>query len=434
MNRTLNRHPLFVRLLCIVACCVCGLGLGQLAAADPAKDWPQFLGPNRDGIVRDKGLNVDWKTKPPTTLWKVPIGSGFSSVSIVGDRIYTQVRRDEGDGVLCLDAKDGKELWYFEAAPTYLDKQNWGFGPRSTPTCHQGKLYCLFPMGELVCLTTDGKIVWQVDIFKDTGAKLPSEETLFWGVSMSPLLEGDLVIVQPGGTNDNSVAAFHTDTGKLVWTAGSDVIGYGSSIAITIEGARQLVVPTGESILGIEPAGGKILWRYLFGNQYKATCASPVWADHMLFVSASHVGSAVVEIVPPEKDSAKDDWMVREKWKNQKTMRNMMATSMVLDGHIYGCSGDLSAFVLRCLDLSTGEIHWEHRLQNRCNLLALDGHLLCASEPGDLLLVEARPRAFNVKGELPQLLASRTWAAPALADGKLYLRDDHHLICLDLRK
>jgi outer membrane protein assembly factor BamB len=379
-------------------------------------------------------LNLDWKAKPPTTLWKIPIGSGFSSVSIVADRVYTQAQRDVSDGVVCLDAKDGKELWFFAAAPTYLDKQKWGYGPRSTPTYHQGKLYCLFPRGKFVCLTTDGKLVWQAEIFKDTGAKIPSEESLFWGVSMSPLVEGDLVIVQPGGTNDNSVAAFNKDTGKLVWTAGSDAIGYGSPIGITVAGTRQIVVPAGDAILGIAPASGKVLWRYVFGNQYKATCASPVWSDNKLFVSASHIGSAVVEIVAPDKESIKNDWTVREKWKNQKTMRNMMATSMVLNGNIYGCSGDLSAFVLRCLDLSTGEIQWEHRLEDRCSLLGLDGHLLCISEPGDLLLVEAQPRAFAINGELPKLLASRTWAAPALADGKLYLRDDHHLLCLDLQK
>ena len=251
---------------------------------------------------------------------------------------------------------------------------------------------------------------------------------------MSPLVEGDLVIVQPGGTKDNSVAAYHKDTGKLVWTAGSDAIGYGSPIVITVADKKQVIVATGESVLGIEPAKGQVLWRHGFGNQFKATCASPVWADNLLFISASHVGSAVLEIVPPEKDGTKKGWTVREKWRNQKTMRNMMATSMVLDGHVYGCSGDLSAFMLRCLDLPTGAVQWEQRLKVRCGLLALDGHLLCVGERGDLLLVKAQPREYTVKGELPKLLEYKTWAAPAFAAGKLYLRDDRHLLCLDLRK
>ena len=401
--------------------------------AASATDWPQFLGPNRNGVVPEKNLNLDWKAKEPATLWKVPIGNGFSSLIIVEDKIFTQAKRGPKDGVVCLDAKDGKELWFFEVAPSYIDRQKWGYGPRSTPTYHQGKLYCLFPMGELLCLTTEGKKVWQADIFKDTGAKIVAGD-LFWGVSHSPLLEGDLVIVQPGGNKDNSVAAYHKDTGKLVWTVGSDAIGYGSPIVITVAGKKQIVVATGESVLGIEPANGQVLWRYAFGNQYKATCASPVWANNLLFVSASHVGSVVLEIVPSEKDGTKNDWTAREKWKNHKTMRNMMATSMVLDGQVYGCSGDLSAFILRCLDLPTGAVKWEQRLQHRCSLLALGGHLLCVGERGDLLLVEAQPRAYTVKGELPKLLGDKTWAAPAFAGGRLYLRDDRHLLCLDLRK
>jgi outer membrane protein assembly factor BamB len=271
-------------------------------------------------------------------------------------------------------------------------------------------------------------------MFKDTGAKNLAGQYFYWGVSMSPLVEGDLVIVQPGGTKDNSVAAYHKDTGKLVWTAGSDPICYASPIAITVAGKKQLIVPTGQSVLGIEPAKGQVLWRYGFGNEFNATCATPVWTNNLLFVSAAYgAGSAVLEIVPPEND-AKKNWTIREKWKNKKVMQNLMATSMILDGHVYGCSGDLKAFFLRCLDLSTGAVKWEQRVEGRYGLLALDGHLLCMGERGDLLLLQAQPQAFTVKAELGKLLAYKTWAAPAFAGGKLYLRDDHHLLCLDLRK
>src|SRR5205823_9321399 len=141
-----------------------------------------------------------------------------------------------------------------DIAPTYLDKQPQGPGPRSTPTYHDGKLYCLMPMGELVCVTAaEGKRVWSANQFKDTGTTNPSNEFYYWGVSVSPLVEGDLVIVQPGGNKNNSVAAYHKDTGKLVWTAGNDPHCYGSPIAVTIGGVRQLIVPTGNSVLGLEP-------------------------------------------------------------------------------------------------------------------------------------------------------------------------------------
>src|SRR5262249_20113641 len=158
----------------------------------------------------------------------------FSSVAVAEDRLYTQCKRGNRDGVVCLDAGTGKELWFHDAAPSYLDKQGQGPGPRSTPTLHQGKLFCLFPMGDLLCLNAaDGKEQWKIDIFQATGAKNPAGAFYYWGMSGSPLVEGDNVIVQPGGTKNNSLAAFATATGKLAWAAGDDPPGYTSPIAIT---------------------------------------------------------------------------------------------------------------------------------------------------------------------------------------------------------
>src|SRR5262249_44549640 len=153
---------------------------------------------------------------------------------------------------------------------------------------HSGKLYCLFGQGELVCLTADGKRLWERNIFQDTGAAEPAQKIFYWGVSFSPLVEGDFVIVQPGGDKDNSIAAFHKDTGKLVWHKGSDPIGYASPIMITVDGTRQLVCPTGTSFVGMDVADGTMLWRFPFGNPYKTNCANPIWADNLLFVSAAY--------------------------------------------------------------------------------------------------------------------------------------------------
>ena len=401
-----------------------------LAIAD---DWPQILGPHRNGIVTDTGLNLDWKTTPPKTLWKVPIGHAYSSVAIVGDRLFTMANRDKRDIALCLDAKTGKELWSYDAVPSYIDVQKQGAGPRATPTYHQSKLYCLFGRGELLCLTDKGEKVWQQDTFKDTGAKSQEGEFYYWGVSMSPLVEGDVVIVQPGGTKNNSVAGYHKDTGKLLWTAGVDPMGYASPIAITVDGTRQVVVPTGQSILGIEPTKGRILWRYPFGNRFNVTCAIPVWKDNLLFVSAAYGGGcAALEII--RRGKGDDPWTVRKKWTNKKEMQNLMATSMIVDGNIYGCHGDLAAFFLRCLDLQTGKVNWEKRVEGRYSLLALEKHILCWHERGTLSLIEATPAKFHVTAELPRLLTYKCWAMPAYADGKLYLRDERHLLCLDLRK
>jgi outer membrane protein assembly factor BamB len=407
--------------------------IGPALAVEPRPgDWPQFLGPQRNGVSTETGLNWDWQTNRPKVLWKVPLGSGFSSLSVVGDRLYTMTRRGKRDGVVCLDTAKGKELWFYDAAPSYVDRQGQGSGPRSTPTDHQGKLYCLLPRGDLVCLTEEGKHVWTRNTFKETGAVDPmstDNNWYYWGVSLSPLVEGDLVIVQPGGKKNNSVAAFDRNTGKLLWTAGNDPPGYASPIMISVGSQKQLVCPTGRSILGLDPVKGRILWRYEFGNQFSATGATPVWQDDLLFVSAAYgAGSAVVQL--EHKDGK---WIAREKWKTRKDMQNLFATSPVLDGYIYGCHGDLRAFMLRCLDLRSGKVMWEQRLEERWTYLGVDNHLLAWSEKGTLQLLQATPKKYQVKAELGNLLAYKSWAAPALAGGKLYLRDQKNLLCLDLR-
>lgn len=391
-------------------------------------DWPQYLGPDRDAVSRETGLNWDWKARPPKVRWKVPLGSGYSSLVIVGDRVYTTAQRGKRDFVVCLNAADGRELWNYDAAPTYVDRQKQGAGPRSTPAFHDGKLYCLFGMGELLCLTAEGKRVWEQNVFTATGARNPAGDVYYWGVSYSPLVEGDLVIVQPGGDRNNSVAAFHKDTGELVWKAGEDPAGYASPVVVTAGGRRHLVCPTGRSVLGLD-VKGKVLWRYAFGNQFNATCANPVWRDGFLLVSAAYgAGSAALEL-----NAGPDGWAVREKWKSKRNLQALFATPVVLDGHVYGCSGDLRAFLLRCLDLKTGEVKWEERLPERCSLLAAEGHLLVWGERGGLSLLKATPDAYTPLGELPKLLAYKSWALPALAGGRLYLRDERHVLCLDLR-
>lgn len=394
-----------------------------------AGDWPQFLGPQRNAVSAEKNLNWNWDQKKPKVLWKVPLGSGYGSFAVVGDRLYAMASRGKRDFIVCLDAKDGRELWKFDAAPMYVDRQRQGIGPRATPTFHDSKLYCQLPMGGLLCLTADGKKkLWEKNILTETGAKTRAD-SFYWGVSISPLVEGNLVIVQPGGPSGKSVAAFHKETGNLEWTTGDGPIGYASPIAITVDKQRQIIVPTGRTILGIEPAKGETLWSYAFGNQFDATASNPVWADNLLFVSAAYgVGCAALEIVAEGKT-----WQAREKWKDRKALQTLFATSVIHKGHVYGPSGDLGAIFLRCLDLQTGKQQWDQRLDSRSHLLLVDDHLLVWNQGGSLSVVEARSDRFTLKHEWPDLLTYKSWAAPALANGRLYVRDEKHALCLDLR-
>jgi outer membrane protein assembly factor BamB len=284
-------------------------------------------------------------------------------------------------------------------------------------------------MGELVCLTAaDGKKVWETNILQASGARNRAGEIFYWGLSASPLVEGDLVITQPGGDKDNSVVAFHKDTGKLVWGVGKDPSAYGSPIVIDAAGRRQIVCPTGRSLLGIDPRG-ELLWRYEFGNRFDATCATPVYADGLLFVSAAYgAGCACLEVVADGAGVA-----VKEKWRN-KDLQCLMATAIVQDGCVWGCHGDLGTMLLRCLDLKTGKVKWEKRLPDRWSLAAAEGRLIAVSESGSVRLLEASPDKYVLRGELKDLLAYKTWAMPALASRRLYLRDEKHLVCVDLAK
>jgi outer membrane protein assembly factor BamB len=419
-----------LRILALTAA-LAGLWPAGSARAQADGDWPQFLGPRRDGVSAATGLNLDWKAKPPPTIWKKPIGAGFSSVAVVGDRLVTQTQRDDRQWVVCLSTKDGSELWSFDAAAPYIDRQHQGAGPRSTPTIVGDRVYCLFPRGELVCLTLDkGEKVWTTNIFQASGAKDHFSDVFYWGVSMSPLVEGDVVIVQPGGDKDNSVVAFSKDNGKLAWGVGTDAAGYGSPIVVDIGKKRQVICPTGQSVLGVDPVKGELLWRHGFGNVFNATCATPVWSGDALFVSAAYgAGCAAVEVQP---DGEK--WAVRERWANPNLQAHM-ATPVVRDGCVYGCNGDLGALSLRCLDLKTGEVRWKERQPGRCSFVAAEGCLFSWGERGTLRLIELNPDKYVLKSEAADLLSgSKAWAMPALAHQRLYLRDETTLLCLDLGK
>ena len=184
-------------------------------------------------------------------------------------------------------------------------------------------------MGEFVCLTADeGKLIWAADQFKDTDTPNPAfgKSNLYWGVAVSPLVEGDLVIIQPGGKPNKSVVAYHKDTGKIVWSAGDDLHNYGSPMAYTIGGERILIVPTGDSVLGLEPTKGKILWRYALADKYRTTCATPVLVHNMLWMSTAYeVGCAVVELAVQD-----GKWKVTEKWKNKKSLQTLYGNAMIV--------------------------------------------------------------------------------------------------------
>lgn len=393
--------------------------------------WTSFLGNQRNGISDETGLNVNWNEHKPSVLWREPLGGGYSSMVIAEGKLWTMATHLNHDYIICLDALSGKKLWSTRGAPTYLDNQRQARGPRSTPTWHAGKLYCLLPAGDLLCLTADtGRILWKVNIFDISGAPRQEQKTIYyWGMSASPLIEGDLVILQPGGSANNSVIAVHKDTGKLVWSAGTDPPGYASPIVIEAENQRQIIVPTGQSILSLNPKEGSLLWRVVWGNKYNCNCATPVWNEDSLFISSAYgTGSMRFALILQN-----EELRPISRWKNL-SMQNQFATSIIKDGYIYGPHGDLATVTYRCLDMQRGEVQWISRRVGKCTQIAAQGHLICLTEQGTLVLVEANPTEYREKGKLTGLLEFKAWAHPTLANHKLYLRDEKRILCLDLQE
>ncbi|MEE3369071.1 MAG: PQQ-binding-like beta-propeller repeat protein [Planctomycetota bacterium] len=420
---------------CILA--LCSLNISPLsswaqdgATTFPERSWPQFLGPMRNGHSPEGGLNLDWSTRPPRTKWIAEPGAGYTSIAVIHQRVFIGAQRGDSDFVVCYNRTTGREEWAYVIGRGYQDVQQQGPGPRATPTIDGDRLYGLGPAGHLFCLTAaDGREVWKVNVFKETGAKDPAGENLYWGMSGSPLVVGNLVICQPGGDRDNSVAAFDKETGDVVWKAASDYRSYASPLSVSLAGRQQLLCYAGDALLSMQPSTGQILWRYAHENQYKCNCATPVVLGNRVLVSTAYGGgSALLNITTADKR-----WSVHERW-NSRRLQSLFTTPIVIDNLIFGCHGDLGVCTLRCLDLATGKLVWTAREPGRCTMIAVDGHLICLSEDGTLRVVKATREGYLERGKIDGLLRAKSWATPALAGGHLFARDQQRLVCLDLQR
>jgi len=423
MRATLGMRTIFLVTM------LAGVALFVATSEISAADWPGFLGPDRNGISTEKGLNTDWVAKPPKQLYRVPLGGGFSSLCVVGDRIYTQAIRGNNEAVVGIEAATGRVLWTRDVCSVYLDQQKQGSGPRATPTFADGQLFCQFPGGDFVCLNAaDGQPVWNVNLLQAARIDNVLSEEFYWGLSQSPLVEGERVIVCPGGVRKTSVMGLDRRTGQVVWSGGADPPGYGSPVVATIQGQRQVICTGGVSLMAFEPQDGTPLWRLPFGNKYNCNCATPVVLDQRIFYSAAYGNGSILF----EPTKAADRWNTKPVWTNRALLSHM-ATPIIIDGHVYGCSGDLGANTLRCLELAKGAVKWTERTPGKCTMVAYEGHIVLVSEDGTVRLIEANPKKYVEKGRADQLLKSRAWTPPAIADGKLYLRDQHELFCFDLK-
>ncbi|HKV06928.1 MAG TPA: PQQ-binding-like beta-propeller repeat protein [Thermoanaerobaculia bacterium] len=389
------------------------LGLCLLAGAALAADWPQFRGPNRDGVSRETGLLKSWPAGGPKVLWKAPAGEGFSHVVVAGGRVFTLYGLGSQEVAVAMDAASGKQVWKTPIDGKY--SSDMGNGPRSTPTVDGGMVYALSANGKLVALNAaNGKKAWERDLEDELDARIPG-----WGASTSPLVEGNLLLVDVGGSGNKSIVAFDKKTGKTVWTSQSDKAGYSAPIAITVGGVRQVIFFTGTSVVSVAPATGKAFWRVPWRTDWDVNAAAPIFvAPDKLFISSGYgVGAALYKLkpnAPPE-----------EIWKS-RGMKNQFSSSVLHNGTIYGF--DDTTF--KAIDAATGKDLWRQRGLGHGSLILADGHLAVLSERGKLVLVEATPAAYKEKGSV-EIHSGKCWTAPTLANGKLYVRNEEQLIALD---
>ena len=391
-------------------------------------NWPQFRGANRDGWSPGTNFRTNWDESPPQVLWTKPCGGGYSSFAAVGSNLYTMDREGENERIRCLDANSGSEIWTHEYLADYSAfRMGFAGGPRATPTVHEDWLYSVGATGRMLALklpkTTTEKptVAWQHDLIAEYQAALPS-----WGIACSPLVDGDLVIVQPGGKK-GSVVAFDRITGKQRWTCETEPSGYSSPVVATLGGIRQIVAITGKSILGIVPGTGELLWKQAWETQYDGNIAMPVIAGDYVFASSSYgkgctllrVGGGGAKVVY---------------FRPNKLMRNHHSTCVHKDGFLFGCDEKR----LGCVNLRDGTpvADWpSDDVRSRlglCSVTMVGDKLLCLSERGTLMLTNTDPTDFQLLGRLDKVLTGgECWALPVVVNGKIYLRDATNIVCLD---
>lgn len=399
------------------------------ATASPSVDFmvegafPAFRGASRDGIVSGPPLAQNWEVRPPKTLWRQPVGGGYASIAIENNRAYTIEQRRDKEAVVGYDATNGRELWVREY-PALFTEAMGGPGPRATPTVFEGKVYSLGATGVLLCLDADdGAEVWKVNILEEN-----QDPNITWGMSGSPLVYDDFVVVNPGAqkpeTSGQAVVAYDRKTGKRAWSAGNAKAGYSSPMLATLAGKRQILVFDGEGIGGYDATDGTELWRFPWQTQEGINVAQPLAleGDRVFVTSGYGVGCAMLRIA--ERDG---QLVAEELWRN-KALRCRFSSPIEHGGHIYG----LDEGILVCIDAKTGERKWKNGRYRHGQILLAGDTIVVLGEEGQLALVKADPSGFQEMG-IFQALEGKTWNYLAIAGGLAFVRNHHQMACYDLR-
>jgi len=392
--------------------------------ANYANDWPQWRGPDRTDVSKETGLLKQWPAEGPKRVWLFKnAGNGYSGPAIVAGKLFTMGTRDDSEILLALDADTGKELWTAKIGSVL--NNNWGDGPRGTPTVNEDRVYAMGGRGDLVCATVaDGKVIWQQSM-RDLGGKTPG-----WGYTESVLVDGDQVVCTPGGSK-GAIAALDKMTGKLRWQSKdfTDGAHYASIIVGEPNASKQYIQLTMQHVAGVSPKDGKLLWETSFPGR-TAVIPTPIYHDGCVYVTAGYsAGCKLVKIGPGNE--------VTTVYEN-KVMKNHHGGVILVGDHLYGHADP----GWTCQDFKTGEEVWNHRGFGKGAIAYADGMLYCLEESsGTVALVEASPKGWQEHGRFkldPQTTirspSGRIWTHPVICNGKLYLRDQDLIFCFDVKK
>ena len=389
-------------------------------------DWPQFRGPNGDGVISDSSFRKNWSGDTPRLVWKKRVGPGWSSFIIVDGLVFTQMQIDEDEAVVCYEMESGKEVWkdpHLEKGVRFSEPR-MGVGPMATPLFYRGRLYTLGATGILNCLNPKtGEEFWSANILEDANSK-----NVEWGMSGSPVAYEDMILVNPGSDDDDetAVAAYDWKTGEKLFSGGSNPASYSTPVVAELDGVKQILMFDGLGLTGHSLKDGSELWHFEWGNEYDINVAKPIVRDdEAVFISTSYgTGSALLSVTRANSGR----WRVNTTdWETNSRFKLKFGDAVVKDGLIYG----LSETILTCLDFKTGEILWRMRGDYGFGqLILVNDVLVILTDEGKVSLVEA-------SSEHPELLRfeaieGKTWGHPAYAQGRLFVRNAEWMACYDM--
>jgi outer membrane protein assembly factor BamB len=399
-----------------------------------AADWPQWLGPDRDGTSTEK--ITPWKGELKA-LWKQPVGPGHSSPVIVGGKVYlhAQVKGKEEESLTAFDAKTGKQLWETSYSRTRFFSP-FGTGPQATPTVAGGRVFTFGATGILTAFDAgSGGKVWQFETQKEF--KSPP---LFFGAASSPLVDGDNVVINAGdkggkqpSDEGNSVVAFSRDKGAVVWKKLDDKASYSSGVVLGKGDDRQLVFFTQRGLRGLAPKDGAKLWEFPLVDRLNESSTTPVQAGGLLLASSITYGMVGLKL-----ESKEGKTTVKQVWKNPKLTCYFSTPIPVGQKHVYVVTGQLAfkpVSALHCVEVDTGKILWTRNNIGKYHAAMLrtaDNKLLLLSDLGDLVLFEPVEKEYRELARSKVVKGEQIWAHPALSEGRVYFRDEKELICLEL--